>query len=44
MTEKYNQVKKTCFHDDGKIHQERAAWMMVENTSRKKCLDSTNTK
>lgn len=39
MMEKYNQ-EKNCFHDDGKIHREKIAWMMIEKyiKQKKKCI------
>lgn len=43
MTEKYNQ-EKNCFHDDGKIHREKIAWMMIEKYIKQKKMHSTKTK
>lgn len=35
MMEKYNQ-EKNCFHDDGKIHRKKIAWMMIEKYIKQK--------
>lgn len=38
------QSRKNCFHDDGKIHREKIAWMMIEKYIKQKKMHSTKTK